>query len=482
VTDHEVFQSPFSWRYGSPEMRRLWSEAEKRRLMRRVWLALAEAEAEVGLVSEAQLEEMRRTVEDVDIDRASEIERVTRHDVMAEIRTWAEQAPLAAPILHLGATSADVTDNVDALRLRHALRLARESLTRVIGLLADRVDETADAPTLGWTHLQPAAPTTVGYRLASSLQDFVMDLASIDWTGRQVRGKGFKGAVGTSASYAALLAGTGMEPAQLEAHAMRRLGLEAFPVTGQVYPRKLDWLALNVLAGIAASAGTLAYNVRILQSPPFGEWSEGFGPGQVGSTAMPWKRNPINAENVDSLARLVASYPALAWQNEAAMLLERTLDDSANRRVALPEAFLAADEILARTARLVAALDVDEQAIDKNLARYGPFAALEPLLMACARAGADRQEMHEVLRRHAMEAWARVASGEDNPLADALAADPAVTRYVAPDEMRQILASPARSVGDAPQRARAMARAAREGVSAGADRRPAPNPDGQPLP
>ncbi|RIL10190.1 adenylosuccinate lyase, partial [bacterium] len=453
-TDHETFQSPFTWRYGSDEMRRLWSEAHRRRLMRRVWLALAEAQHAAGLIAAPQLDDLRRTADRIDIDRAAAIEARTRHDVMAEILTWAEQAPIGGGALHLGATSADITDNVDALRLRDGLALVRTRLATVVAALADRVDETAEQATLGWTHLQPAAPTTTGHRLAGALQDFVADLDAVDAASAALRGKGFKGAVGTAASYAALLAGSGTAPADLEADAMRRLGLAPALITTQVYPRKQDWQVLNALAGIAASASTYAFTVRLMQSPPFGEWFEGFAPGQVGSSAMPWKRNPINAENVNSLARLVAALPAVAWQNETLTLLERTLDDSANRRMVLPEAFLATDEILARTERLTRELVFDAAAARASLERYGPFAATERVLMAAAGAGGDRQALHERIRRHSLAAWAAVGAGAPNPLAERLASDPDITRWVDGAAVERLVARPEDHLGDAPARAR----------------------------
>lgn len=242
---------------------------------------------------------------------------------------------------------------------------------------------------------------------------------------------------------------------------MARLGLSPALVTTQVYPRKQDWQVLNALAGIAASAASYAFTIRIMQSPPFGEWFEGFAPGQVGSSAMPWKRNPINAENVCSLARFVAALPAIAWQNETLTLLERTLDDSANRRMVLPEAFLATDEILARTEILTRELVFDAAAAGANLGRYGPFAATERVLMAAAGAGGDRQALHERIRHHSLEAWAAVGGGGPNPLAERLATDPDILRWIDAEAVRRLVARPEAHVGDAPVRARAMAARAR---------------------
>lgn len=459
--DHERFQSPLSWRYGSEAMRGVWAEATKRRLMRRVWLALAEAQAEVGLVTAEAIDDLRRTIDTIDIDRAAEIEGRIRHDVMAEILAWAEQAPVGGGSIHLGATSEDINDTVYALRIRDALELIRAALVELITALADRVEETADLVTQGWTHIQPAAPTTVGYRLASTLQDLVTDLDELSRATAGVRAKGFKGATGTGSSFAALLEGRGVGPSELEASAMARLGVPAALITTQVAPRKQEWLVLNALAGIAASASRFAFNIRLMQSPPFGEWSEGFEAGQVGSSAMPWKRNPIDAENVNSLARLVAALPAVAWQNEALSLLERTLDDSANRRIVLPEAFLLVDEILKRSVRLARRLTIEPAAIAGALERYGPFAATELVLLIASAAGGDRQALHERIRGHSLDAWRAVEAGQPNPLAASLAGDEVIAALVPPNRIRELIDRPSAHVGDAPQRARRMAELAR---------------------
>lgn len=472
--DHERYLSPFSWRYGGQAMRRLWSEAEKRRLMRRVWLALAEAQAEVGLVPAAALADLRRTAEQIDIAAAEAKEAQTRHDVMAEILVWAEQAPVGGGSLHLGATSADITDNVDALRLRQALGLILEALREVIAALAEQVEAHADTVCMGWTHLQPAAPTTVGYRLAGALQDFLRDLEAGEALLERLAGKGFKGAVGTQASYVALL-GSGEAAEAMEARAMQILGLPAAAHSTQVYSRRQDWDFLNVLTGMAGTASLLAFNVRLLQSPPFGEWSEGFAAGQVGSSAMPWKRNPINAENLDSLARLLAALPPVAWQNWTVNLLERTLDDSANRRSVLPEACLMADEILRRCRKVVGELRVEVGAVDALLARFGPFAATERVLLAAAGRGGDRQALHERIRTHSLAAWARLEGGEANDLAERLAADPLIGAHLPADEVRRLVAEPRAHVGTAALRARRLAAAARARCR---ELAPAPRADG----
>jgi adenylosuccinate lyase len=282
-----------------------------------------------------------------------------------------------------------------------------------------------------------------------------------------IRGKGIKGAVGTSASYVQLLSGTGMSAAELERRVMDALGLEAFDVATQTYPRKQDWWVLNALAGLAATLYKLAFDLRLLQSPPLGEWGEPFGASQVGSSAMPFKRNPITAEKIDSLARYVAALPRVAWDNAAHSLLERTLDDSANRRVLLPSAFLALDEILRATRRILGGLRIDDAAIERTMAAYGAFAATERLLMELVRHGADRQEMHELIREHALAAWAQLQSGtrpEDNPLAARLSQDLHVLRYLSPERVAQLM-GPGTYVGDAPGRARALAAKLKEAAA-----------------
>jgi adenylosuccinate lyase len=432
--------------------------------MRRVWLALAEAQAEAGLVTPEQVADLRRTVEDVDLERAAEIEARTRHDVMAEILLWAEQAPLGGGSLHVGATSADITENADVIRMQEALEITQRRLGELIAALADRVDAHADQPAVSWTHLQPAAVTTVGYRLSVHLQDFLADLDMIQSVRSGLRGKGFKGAVGTRASYQLVLAGSAHDAAWLDDAASRALGLEPVAVCGQVVPRKQDWRVLTALAGIGGSAATFAFNIRLLQSPAFGEWSEGFAEGQVGSSVMPWKRNPIDAENTSSLARYLSTLPGVAWHNEECSLLERTLDDSANRRIVLPEAFLAADEILSRSLRMTTGLLVDERAIARNLDRFGPFAATEAVLMAAAREGGDRQLLHERIRVHSLEAWRQVEAGDANQLPELLRADHELSRWVDPVRIDHLMSEPAANVGDAPERARAMAATARSRV------------------
>ncbi len=465
--DHDTYISPLTWRYGSNAMRRVWSETHKRLLLRSFWVALAQAQHEAGLVTAEQVADLRANQARVDVARAEEIEREIRHDLMAEIRTFAEQCPIGGPIIHLGATSMDALDNVDALRIGEALDLIQAQLASVLTSLATRIDAEAATPAIAFTHIQPAEPTTIGYRFAQYGQDLLGDYAELARVRASLRGKGIKGAVGTSASYADLLEGTGWTPAALEARVMAQLGIEAFPVATQTYPRKQDWLVVNALAGLGASLHKFALDLRILQSPPFGEWSEPFGTKQVGSSAMPFKRNPISAENINSLTRLLAAMPRTAWDNAALSILERTLDDSANRRLLLPEAFLLADEVLHRSEALISGLRIWPGPTAHNLHDYGLFAATERVLMAAVKAGADRQQMHEVIREQSLAAWAALQAGAPNPLAQLLAADARITAFVPADHLPALLDASGH-VGDAPQRARALAAAIRHALGTGA--------------
>lgn len=453
---HDQFVSPFSWRYGSPEMRAIWSERNKRLTWRRLWVELARAQQRAGLVTAEQVADLEARAGDVDINRALEIEAHIHHDLMAEVQTFAEQAAVGGGIIHLGATSMDVEDNADALRIRASLDLIAAALDDLLAVLARQIERLADVPVMAFTHIQPAEPTTMGYRLAMYTQDLLEDRTTLRLLRGTIRGKGFKGAVGTSASYAELLDGTGISPAQLERWIMEALDLPAYPIATQTYTRKQDWQVLSALSGIAGSLYKFAFDLRLLQSPVIGEWGEPFGSQQVGSSAMPFKRNPINAEKIDSLSRLIASLVEVTWNNHAHSLLERTLDDSANRREMLPVAFLAADEILHVSTRILTDIRIDETAAARNLERYGVFAAIERVLMSAAKRGANRQLLHEHLRQHSMTAWAAVAQGQPNPLVDLLTQSSMLQAALSADEIRALLNASA-YVGDAPQRARQFA-------------------------
>lgn len=452
----DSFASPFSDRYGSPDMRALWSDGNKRALWRRLWVALAEAQARAGVVTPEQAADLRAQAETPNTTRALEIEAEIGHDLMAEVRAFAEQCPVGGGIIHWGATSADITDNADVLRQRASLQLVRARLCDLLAAFADQIERHAALAGMAYTHLQPAEPTTVGYRLASYAQDLLDHLGTLDRLIASLRGKGLKGAVGTAASYQELLAGTAATPAALEADFLAALDLPAFAIATQTYPRGQDYAVLAALAGLAASLHKFAFDLRVLQSQGLGELSEPFGEKQVGSSAMPFKRNPVNAEKICSLARYVSALPTVAWENAADALLERTLDDSANRRLTLPEGFLATEECLLTATRIVRGLVVDANAIAANLEKYGPFAATERVLMALVRAGADRQRAHERLRTHSLKAWDAVKAGRPNPLPGLLSVDPDLLRYLQPARLQQLMDARA-YVGTAPERALALA-------------------------
>ena len=461
MPDFETYRSPFSWRYGSEDMRRLWSEVHKRRLWRQVWVALAEVQAEYGLLSPEQVQDLRQHAGDVDVEAALASEAEIHHDLVAELKVFAGQAALGGGALHLGATSADIEDNADVLRTRASLDLILERLRELLALFAERIDTWAETPVMGYTHLQPAEPSTLGYRLAQYAQDLLLDWEDLRRARRNLRGKGFKGAVGTGAAFAELLGAERL--AEFETRLSVRLGLPFFSVATQTYPRKQDWWVVSALAGLGGSLYRFAFDLRVLQSPGFGELAEPFGMQQVGSSAMPFKRNPIDAEKIDSLGRALAQMPRLAWDNAAHSLLERTLDDSANRRMLLPEAFLLADELLLVSTRLVRGLQVDEAAIAKNLESYGMFSATERVLAAMGKAGADRQEAHERLRLHALAAWEAVRSGKNNPLGDLVCQDDFFLEYLDAGQLSQLMDSTGH-LGDAVERARAFAETIRQAI------------------
>ena len=417
-------------------MRAIWSEEHKRRLWRELWAAMAEAQVEFDLVTPAQVCELKAHVEDVDVSAALELEADIKHDLMAELKVYAGQCPQAGGILHLGATSMDIKDNAEVLRMRQALDILIPKLKELLGKLAEKMDAYADTPVMAFTHLQPAEPTTLGYRLASYAQDFLMDHEALTSMRENIKGKGFKGAVGNAASYVMLYGQDGFQ--RFESLISRALDLPFFEIATQTYTRKQDYTLLSALAGLAGSAHKFAFDLRLLQSEVIGELGEPFGDGQVGSSAMPFKRNPIMAEKVDSLARALSAAPLTAWNTYANSLLERTLDDSANRRALIPEAFLALDEILQTLLEIVDGLRVDETRMRANLDKFGPFAAVERVLMAAVRRGADRQELHEVLRQLSMQAWEALRQEKANPLIDLVAQDAHVTHWLPAEELRSL--------------------------------------------
>jgi len=426
-------------------------------LWRAVWVALARSQERSGLVSKAEADDIAAHANEIDIEAAHAIEREIGHDLMAEIRVFAGQATVGGGKIHLGATSMDVEDTVETHRMRRALGAIGENLHALLGAFAARIEQYAGLVCMGYTHLQPAEPTTVGYRLAVYAQDLLIDDAQLRAVYEALTAKGIRGAVGTSASYERLLRGSGRSAKDQEDDVLAHFDLAARDVSTQTYPRKLDYLLLGSLAGLGASLSKFAADVRLLGSPGFAEMFEPFGAKQVGSSSMPFKRNPVMSERIGSLARLLPAYADTAWQNAATNYLERTLDDSANRRTILPESLLCTDEIVTLARRVVEGLRVDERRIAQNLRTFGPFSGSEAVLLEAVKAGGDRQVLHESLREAAMRAYDRLAAGGDNPLPELLVDDERITAVLDPAEIRALL-DPSGHIGDAPERARELAR------------------------
>jgi len=442
------YESPLAGRYASREMRFLFSDHKKFTTWRRLWVALAESERELGLsIGEEQLAELRATVEEVDYEAAERYERELRHDVMAHVHAWGDQCPEARPILHLGATSCFVGDNTDLIVLRDALRLVRRQVVGVIAKLRDFAETWRALPTLGLTHYQPAQATTVGKRACLWVQDLIGDLDDLDHAEGQIRFRGVKGTTGTQASFLELFDGDHEKVRRLDRRVSEKLGFEAsFPVTGQTYPRKLDFRVGQVLSSIAQSAHKFATDVRLASGRR--EIEEPFEARQIGSSAMPWKRNPMRSERMCSLARLVMSALDNLAHTAANQWFERTLDDSANRRVALAEMFLATDAVLNLYLNVASGLVVHTAVVRARLDEELPFLASEGLMMEAVRAGADRQDVHEAIRVHSRTASEAIHRGEPNPLRWLLAADPAFGAVA--DRLGELLDG-ARYVGRAPQ-------------------------------
>jgi adenylosuccinate lyase len=429
MSEHDRYVSPLNTRYASPAMQELFGDQHRFGLWRRLWIALAEAEREVGIaVPEEAIAEMRRAADDIDFARAAEFESRFRHDVMAHVHAFGEQAPAARPFIHLGATSAFVTDNTDLVLMRDALKLVRARLGGVLRRLRTFAERTRAVPAVAYTHLQPAQFTTVGKRATLWLQDFAADAVEIEHRLDSLAFLGCKGTTGTQASFLDLLQRDHARVLRLDQLVAKKMGFQRIvAVSGQTYPRKTDLLVLGVLASVAQSAAKMAADLRILQH--LGEVLEPFGREQIGSSAMAYKRNPMRAERITSLARYVMHLPAAAAETAAQQWFERTLDDSAIRRILLPEAFLAVDAVLVLAADVARGLEVREPVIRRHVLRELPYMATERCLMLGVQAGGDRQTLHEVIRRHSMEVARAVAEdGAANDLIERLAADPAFAR------------------------------------------------------
>ena len=445
--DHEQYQNPLTTRYASPEMSAVWSPQRKFGTWRRLWVALAEAEAELGLpISAEQIAQLKAHVDDIDFEAARRHERRLRHDVMAHVYAYGDVCPDARAIIHLGATSCFVTDNADLLLLREALTLIARRLAAVIDRLAKFAVEHRDLACLGFTHFQPAQPTTVGKRACLWAYDLVLDLEEVERRLAGLKARGPKGTTGTQASFLQLFDGDHEKVRRLEKLICRKIGFdESYPVTGQTYPRKIDSQVLDTLSGIAQSAQKAATDLRLLAHRK--EMEEPFEKEQIGSSAMAYKRNPMRSERICALGRFVTGLQSVAAQTAATQWLERTLDDSAARRLVLPQGFLATDAVLLLYQNVAGGLVVYPKVIAGHLEAELPFMASENILMAAVAVGGDRQELHERIRRHSQAAAAVVKQqGGRNDLMDRLAADAAFSGV----DLAGVL-EPSQFVGRAPQ-------------------------------
>ena len=422
---HEIYENPLCRRYAGREMQEIFSDDRKFSTWRRLWLALAESEKELGLdISDEQLDEMRAHIYDIDYAAAAQREREVRHDVMAHIYTFGLACPKAKPIIHLGATSCFVGDNTDVIIQRDALLRIRRLLLSAIAALADFAEKYKSQPTLAYTHFQAAQPTTVGKRAALWMQDLVMDLEHLDFVLGNLKLLGCRGTTGTAASFLELFDGDRDKVRQLEKLIAQKMGFDAvYAVSGQTYTRKADYFTLSVLSGIAQSAMKFSGDIRLMSH--LKAVDEPFEAGQVGSSAMAYKRNPMRSERMTSLARYVIADALNPAMTAGTQWLERTLADSATRRISIPEAFLAVDGILTLYINVISGLKVYPKVLEKQLREELPFMATEDILMYCVKKGGDRQTLHEAIRQHAVDAGRAVKEqGADNDLLERIAADP----------------------------------------------------------
>ncbi|HVS34786.1 MAG TPA: adenylosuccinate lyase [Gemmataceae bacterium] len=455
MRSQSVYDNPLVTRYASREMAELWGPQRKFSTWRRLWIALAEAEQELGLtaddrvsprISDAQLEQLRAHTDDIDFARADFHEHRLRHDVMAHIHTYGEAAPAAREIIHLGATSCYVTDNTDLILMREGLRMLLDRLVGVIDALARFAVRWRDLPTLGFTHFQPAQLTTVGKRAGLWCYDFILDFHEIEHRVATLRFRGAKGATGTQASFLSLFHGDQDKVRRLDRRVAEKMGFDAvYPVTGQTYSRKVDSQVLDVLSGIGQTAHKFGTDVRLLAHRQ--EIDEPFEAEQAGSSAMPYKRNPMRSERMCGLARFLGGLAVSAAETAAVQWLERTLDDSVNRRLTLPQAFLTADAVLRLALNISGGLVVNEDVIRRNVDLTLPYMATENVMMAAVAGGGDRQELHRVIRDHSQAATASLKAGAArNDLLDRLRAEPLLARV----DFDAVLAE-GRFVGRAPQ-------------------------------
>ncbi len=446
---HDQYVSPFSTRYASREMQFLFSDDKKFQTWRALWIALARAEQHQGLeITDEQIQELEAHREDVNYEEARKREREVRHDVMSHVYAYGLQCPKAAPIIHLGATSCYVGDNTDILIMRDALELVRQKLLRVIRLLSDFAEKYRNLPCLAYTHLQPAQLTTVGKRACLWMNELVMDVEEVTFRLEHLAMLGSKGTTGTQASFMELFDGDSRKVLAVEKEIAEQFGMNrVVPVSGQTYSRKVDYQVLSALSGIAQSASKFAYDIRLLAS--FREMEEPFEKNQIGSSAMPYKRNPMRCERIDALARYVMTDAMNGALTTSCQFFERTLDDSANRRISVAEGFLAVDAILNIMINVCDGLVVYPRVIRARVMKELPFMATENIMMDAVRRGGNRQELHERLRVHAQAAGQKIKEeGQENDLVDRIAADPVF--HLSREDVESVL-EPERYTGRAPE-------------------------------
>jgi len=448
----ETYLSPYSYRYGTEEMRRIWSQENFWGVVRNIWVAVAETQQEAGLVTQEQVDDLKQHRSELSVERILRLEKDTGHDVVAAIKEYSEVAPIGGEILHQGMTSEDALSNVEIIQIHRSFELIRPKLISTLGAFGEQIDKYRDLVCMGYSHLQAAEPTTMGYRFSKYAQELLIDFKLLNEIKPFIKGKGIKGAVGTSASFTEILKGTGMSVEEHERRIMEKLGLDFVSISDQTYPRKFLSLTQNILSGIGQSLHHFALDLQILQSSFVDEVSEPRRKKQVGSSAMPHKHNPINSENIDSITENLPGQSFSAWMTGAFVTLERTLRDSAGKRSWLPESFLIVDEALKRAEKVVRGLVVHENSVRTNFKRFAPFCVTEIILAKLTKAGMDRKDAHEILVEHAEGAVEARRAGLPNPMEKLLLGDERITSLLGEGGIKQAFEDISHHIGDAPQK------------------------------
>ena len=448
----ETYQSVFTYRYGSPEMRKIWSRQNFWLNVRDVWIAVAEAQQKAGIVTPEQVKDLKEHRNDLSVERIDQLEKEKGHDVAAAIAEYSEVAPIGGEILHNGMTSEDALSNAEIKQIHDSFDILRPKLVGTLEAFGAQIDKNKGLICVGWTHLQAAEPTTMGYRFAKYAQDLVDDLKILNFMKPMIKGKGIKGSVGTSASFGEIFEGTNMTAERQEEFVMKKLGIEPAGITDQTYPRKGALTAESILLQIGQSLHRFALDIQILQSSAIDEVSEPRRKGQIGSSAMPHKQNPINSENIDSLTELLPGQTFAAWMTAAYITLERTLRDSAGKRSSIPESFLIIDEALERTKKIISGIVIHDNSIKTNMDRFGPFFATEIIMAKLVEAGMDRMEAHSILVELSEKAIDAKREGKPNPLQELATSDKRITKFIGEDEVRESFDKVRKHVGNAPQK------------------------------